>query len=254
MVLHYLHTDHLGTPRRATDSTGTVVWSWDSDAFGSTAANEDPDGDGVAAVVNLRFPGQVYDDETALHYNYFRYYDPSTGRYITSDPIGLRGGLNTYGYVGGNPVNLMDPYGLATTMVCRPLSGIMGLTGARHCSVVVWHEECGRRVIDRQYSLTYGDTRPLRPGSPDATYTDDTNAFNNPGGGNDHYDIPVPPGMTPQQFDNNIIQTGDNYTQGTYDPLGIGNNSNTAADNIIEYSGGDAPDVWNAPGQNYGDL
>lgn len=57
-------------------------------------------------------PGQYWDAETNLHYNRFRYYDPSTGRYVTSDPIGLAGGLNTYGYVGGNPVGLVDPYGL----------------------------------------------------------------------------------------------------------------------------------------------
>jgi RHS repeat-associated protein len=112
-TLTYLHTDHLGTPRRATSEAGDVVWSWDSDAFGKTAANDDPDNDGISTIINLRFPGQYYDAETQLHYNYYRYYDPSTGRYITSDPIGLLGGLNTYGYVSGNPLKLIDPFGLA---------------------------------------------------------------------------------------------------------------------------------------------
>jgi len=108
----YLHSDHLGTPRRGSDENGIVVWSWDSDAFGAAAANDDPDGDGVNTVVNLRFPGQVYDKETGLHYNYFRYYDPNTGRYLTSDPIGLKGGLNTYGYAMANPIKLYDRFGL----------------------------------------------------------------------------------------------------------------------------------------------
>ena len=60
----------------------------------------------------LRFIEQYYDSETGLHYNYFRDYDPSTGRYVQSDPIGLVGGLNTYGYVGGNPLLYSDSYGL----------------------------------------------------------------------------------------------------------------------------------------------
>ena len=109
--VRYVHNDHLGTPRQVTDSSGKVIWRWDADPFGATLPNEDPDGDGVATVVNLRFPGQYYDAETGLHYNYFRYYDPTTGRYITSDPIGLRGGLNTFVYVSGNPLRFIDPTG-----------------------------------------------------------------------------------------------------------------------------------------------
>ena len=108
----YLHSDHLGTPRLATNATGAVVWRWDGTAFGGTSPNQDADGDGVNTTINLRFPGQYYDAESSLHYNHFRYYDPKTGRYLTSDPIGLLGGLNTYLYVGGNPLNFFDSLGL----------------------------------------------------------------------------------------------------------------------------------------------
>ena len=95
---YYVHTDHLGTPRVVSDGS-TVIWRWDSEGFGDTQAQEDPDGDTTTFTYNLRFPGQYFDQETGLHYNYFRTYDPSTGRYLESDPIGLDGGLNTYAYV-----------------------------------------------------------------------------------------------------------------------------------------------------------
>ncbi|WP_256578228.1 RHS repeat-associated core domain-containing protein, partial [Pseudomonas sp. PIC25] len=74
-------------------------------------ANPDVDGDGIATDIPLRFPGQLYDAHSALHYNYFRDYDPETGRYVESDPIGLEGGINTYGYVGSNPLRYIDPTG-----------------------------------------------------------------------------------------------------------------------------------------------
>ncbi len=85
--LVYLHADHLDTPRIATNPTGTVVWRWEGAAFGNTPPNEDPDGDRQVTTINLRFPGQYYDVETGLHYNWNRYYDPRTGRYLTSDPL-----------------------------------------------------------------------------------------------------------------------------------------------------------------------
>ncbi len=108
----YLYTDHLGTPRLGTNSQGTLVWRNDGDAFGTTLPNQDPDQNNTLTTVNLRFPGQYYDPESGLHYNWNRYYDPHTGRYITSDPIGLAGGLNTYLYARANPHFWTDRRGL----------------------------------------------------------------------------------------------------------------------------------------------
>jgi RHS repeat-associated protein len=85
-------------------TSGRVEWQWDNgDPFGNNAPNENPGGAGAFSF-NLRFAGQYFDRETNTHYNVNRDYDPSTGRYLTSDPIGLRGGVNTYGYVGVNPL------------------------------------------------------------------------------------------------------------------------------------------------------
>lgn len=110
--MYFIHPDHLGTPRVITNSSGQTVWRWDNDEpFGDTLANENPSGLGPFPF-NLRFPGQYFDRETGTHYNYYRDYDPYTGRYVQSDPIGLRGGINTYGYVEGNPVSNVDPLGL----------------------------------------------------------------------------------------------------------------------------------------------
>ena len=110
--IYYVHNDHLGTPVKMTNAIGLVVWQATYDPFGKATVNEDVDGDGKIVEMNVRFPGQYYDAESGLHYNYFRTYDPETGRYLTSDPIGLLGGVNTFGYVGGNPVGFVDSNGL----------------------------------------------------------------------------------------------------------------------------------------------
>jgi RHS repeat-associated protein len=112
LSVFYIHTDHLNTPRRITRrSTTDVVWSWESDPFGAAGPNENPSGLGTFSF-NLRLPGQYYDAETGLNQNYFRDYDPQVGRYVESDPIGLKGGTNTYVYVNANPVGVIDPRGL----------------------------------------------------------------------------------------------------------------------------------------------
>ncbi len=101
----YVQTDQLGAAQKMTDDGRAVVWDAAFTPFGEI--------DSIlgSATNNQRFPGQYADTESDLSCNYFRDYDPTLGRYIQSDPIGLAGGLNTFGYVGGNPVNAVDPTG-----------------------------------------------------------------------------------------------------------------------------------------------
>jgi RHS repeat-associated protein len=111
----YIHADNLNSPVRLTRTSDNVVmWRWDHDPYGAGAPDEDAENNGAFVFFNSRFPGQSYDLETGLHYNYFRDYDPYTGRYIESDPIGLRGGINSYAYARSSPLSRIDPYGLAS--------------------------------------------------------------------------------------------------------------------------------------------
>ena len=112
--VYYVHPDQIGSPRTITSATtNAVVWKWDNEeAFGDNLPNEKPSGTGERFKYNLRFAGQVYDQETTTSYNYHRDYEPATGRYAQSDPIGLPGGISTYSHVGGNPLSYIDPEGL----------------------------------------------------------------------------------------------------------------------------------------------
>jgi RHS repeat-associated protein len=123
--VYYIMTDHSNRPFIVANAAGAAIWASQADPFGVGAPNEDYDQDGINLTLNLRFPGQYFDAESGLHYNLNRYYDPTTGRYLESDPIGLKGGLNTYAYVGGNPVNFVDPEGLFQ-FGTRPLEGAPG--------------------------------------------------------------------------------------------------------------------------------
>ncbi|QNH11767.1 RHS repeat-associated core domain-containing protein [Xanthomonas sp. SI] len=113
--LRYVQPDHLGTPRAVIDPVRDVaIWKWDlkGEAFGNTPPDQDPDKDGTTFVFDMRFPGQRYDSATGFNQNYFRDYDPGTGRYGQSDPIGLEGGFSTYSYVEAAPFRYSDIFGL----------------------------------------------------------------------------------------------------------------------------------------------
>jgi RHS repeat-associated protein len=104
--VYYYQNDHLGTPQRMVGVNGQVVWEARYSAFGEAEILTDVVGN------NLRFPGQYFDWESGLHWNWMRDYDPEYGRYIQQDPVGILGGTNNYIYVYSRPVSLFDPYGL----------------------------------------------------------------------------------------------------------------------------------------------
>ncbi len=134
--VYYYHNDHLGTPQKLTSQNQAIVWEATYTPFGQATVNEDPDNDGNTVTQNIRFPGQYFDQETGFHYNYFRYYDPLIGRYITGDPIGVTHDFSNpqlnsaiklasegfiglgklpnhlYNYVDNNPAKYTDPIGL----------------------------------------------------------------------------------------------------------------------------------------------
>ena len=106
-TLHHLHTDNLGTPLEASNDSGDITWKVTYRTWGNVLVEE------VAEIEQrLRFQGQYFDEETGLHYNRYRYYDPGSGRYISPDPLGLLGNSNLYRYCV-NPTGWVDPMGLA---------------------------------------------------------------------------------------------------------------------------------------------
>jgi len=109
--IYYIHNDHLGTPQVVTDTGQSVVWEVNYTPFGVVDVTTNQ------VELSARFPGQYEDSESGVYYNYFRDYDPETGRYFQSDPIGLVGGINTYGYVMQNPLINYDPFGLINLQI-----------------------------------------------------------------------------------------------------------------------------------------
>jgi RHS repeat-associated protein len=142
--LYYFHTDQIGTPLEMTDADGSIVWQATYKAWGSVEKLTVND-----VEQNLRFQGQYFDDETGLHYNTFRYYDPEVGRFVTQDPIGLLGSFNLYEYAP-NSIAWVDPSGLSPEDLVRykPRASVTPQAGARGTAISrAWGEE--RALVER---------------------------------------------------------------------------------------------------------
>jgi RHS repeat-associated protein len=127
--IYYVETDQINAVRKVTrPSDNGLMWHWNAYPFGLGSPNENPAGLG-GFIYNLRFPGQYFQAETGLYYNNFRDYDYSTGKYLESDPTGLQAGVNTYAYVGSNPLSYLDPFGLDETHVINTSGGRSVLDG-----------------------------------------------------------------------------------------------------------------------------
>jgi RHS repeat-associated protein len=156
--IYAIHTDHLGTPQTVTDADQHIVWQARTSAFGEATIihARHADDDRTPFTMDLRLPGQVFDAETGLHYNYQRDYDPRLGRYLTPDPLGLGGGVNPYDYVRGNPLTGVDPLGLYEEDVHYYMTYFLALTAGLPPKQA-WVIAMGDRYIDdNPYTEPYG--------------------------------------------------------------------------------------------------
>jgi RHS repeat-associated protein len=161
---YYFHNDHLGTPQVLTNDSGGIAWKAVYTPFGEAVVS-------IQTVENpFRFPGQYYDAEAGLHYNYFRYYNPPIGRYLTPDPIGLEGGINLFSYVANDPVNKTDIYGLLNPKGQWPLyskgdyeQGVQALSEAiRAKDPSVSKEKATEMANDIMKEMTISEARKIK--------------------------------------------------------------------------------------------
>lgn len=132
-VTYYYLKDHLGSVQAVVDASGSIVESYQYDAWGNTSVFDGSGNPLTQSAIGNRFcwQGREISWKTRLYYFRARWYEPTTGRWLSNDPIGISGGLNQYVFCGGNPVNWIDPFGLAY-FGSRPLGGAPWIPGASH--------------------------------------------------------------------------------------------------------------------------
>jgi RHS repeat-associated protein len=215
---------------------------------------------------NLRFPGQYYDTESGLNYNMMRDYDPTLGRYIQSDPIGLRGGNNLYAYAGSTPLKFIDMYGLVVYV--GEHGAFFGWVPANHTAIVLVPDNpsdfanspipstLGGQPFgswSQSASIVWGNLQssPDNPGDSPGTLC-------KPGPLQNLTPVPTPPGMTDTQFINALINAANAYNNDEpYDPfpdpfdVDRDYNSNSYTSGVIEKAGGIPPNLPGfVPGYN----
>ena len=169
-TINYFHCDQIGIPREMTDSDGKLIWKGRYDAWGSLIR------DSYRETVSdshqpFRLQNQYFDEETGLHYNFFRYYEPVLGRFITQDPIGLAGGDNLYRFEG-TVQNQTDPLGLLAPALAAPwlLEGLVYVGTAMVGILVAAGIMDAKKAYDKAQTKTESISRVGRCNDPCSQY------------------------------------------------------------------------------------
>ena len=241
--IYFYQNDRLGTPIAITNSNNDSVWEATYLPFGEAIVNPN-----ATVENNFRFPGQYFDTESGFHFNYYRYYDHSIGRYLRADPIGLTGGINPFSYAYNNPIFFVDPFGLLVQVHSRDVKGTGGMGAHTYITVTTngvvttvgsYENNKDKNIVRENNPTDHGPNKLPRT----STIT-----------------IFPPPGMSQKEWDKAVLDAARkrlNATPIEYEWYGgdggkMSGNCHTTTRGIIEDAGGHIPKAYNPPGLNPG--